>query len=113
MVALGLAAFGEFDLLVTRGSTIRVKQRAESVRVRFIGERVRVRILEERLEVRHAAIRWRTLPRLRGRNRHSVEFCYATWSLVRTPGAFEHYGYRAYLDYLRVLHLAALGSRPT
>lgn len=132
LVASRLAGFQEVDVLVTSWSTIRVKHNAYSVPSRLIGERVRVRIFEERLEVWYASSLQLTIPRLRGRNGHSVDYRHVIWSLVRKPGAFEHYRYRADLfptlafrqaydalcthhtesrradlDYLRVLHLAA------
>ena len=71
-----------------------------------------------------------TLPRLRGQNQHHIDYRHVIWSLVRKPGAFAAYRYRAELfpttvfrraydalvafkpergelEYLRVLHLAA------
>jgi hypothetical protein len=71
-----------------------------------------------------------TLPRLKGRHQHRIDYRHVIWSLVRKPGAFAAYRYRdelfptttfrrAYdallafrpelgeLEYLRVLHLAA------
>jgi hypothetical protein len=132
LVASRLAEFRELDVLVTSWSTIRVKHNAYSVPSRLIGERVRVRIFEERLEVWYASSLQLTIPRLRGRNGHAVDYRHVIWSLVRKPAAFEHYRYRADLfptlafreaydalcahhaeprradlDYLRVLLLAA------
>jgi hypothetical protein len=132
LVAARLAEFQELDVRVTTWSTIRVKQNAYSVPSRLIGERVRVRIFEERLEVWCDSRLQLTMPRLRGRNGHAVDYRHVIWSLVRKPAAFEHYRYRtdlfptlafreaydalcahhaeprcADLDYLRVLHLAA------
>jgi len=132
LVASRLAEFQELDVRVTSWSTIRVKHNTYSVPSRLIGERVRVRIFEERLEVWYASRLQLTMPRLRGRNGHAVDYRHVIWSLVRKPAAFAHYRYRtdlfptlafreaydalcahhteprrADLDYLRVLHLAA------
>ena len=75
------------------------------------------------------------MPRLHGRSKHRIEYRHVIDSLVRKPGAFAHYRYRADLfpthrfrmahdvlcrahsaslkadkEYLRVLHLAARES---
>ncbi len=74
------------------------------------------------------------MPRLRGRQKHRVDYRHIIDWLVRTPGAFEHYRYRDELfptsrfrmifdlleeqlglhqgskEYLKILELAAKGS---
>ena len=74
---------------------------------------------------------WRRIPRLRGEDKHRIEYRHVIDWLVRKPGAFAHYRYRDELfpssrfrwaydalasgqavakaskEYLRILHLAA------
>jgi hypothetical protein len=126
-----LPEFVEDDVRVSDWSTVRVRHCAYSVPSRLIGEFVRVRIFEERIEVYFAGSLQLRCERLRGRNRHSIDYRHVIWSLVRKPGAFARYVYReemfpsvtfrrAYdaiqalhhgtrgdLEYLRILHLAA------
>jgi hypothetical protein len=110
---------------------VRIKHCAYSVPSRLMGEWVRVRIFEDKLEVRYAGEVELACERLRGRNRHRIDYRHVIWSLVRKPGGFARYVYReemfpsvvfreAYdaiqlqhagtkgdLEYLRILHLAA------
>ena len=111
-------------------STIRVCHNTYSVHSRLIGERVEVRLYAERLEVWYAQKKVDTLPRLRGRRGHHIEYRHIIDYLVRKPGAFENYRYRQDLfpthrfrvaydqltrrlngrsskEYLRILELAA------
>ncbi|MBK7864191.1 MAG: hypothetical protein IPJ65_37465 [Archangiaceae bacterium] len=131
LVVERLKEYTEEDALVTSWSTIRVKNNAYSVPSRLIGEYVRVHIHDERLEVHYGGTLQLTVPRLQGRNGHSINYRHIIWSLVQKPGAFAQYRYReelfpslvfrkAYdaltqhhtgrktdLEYLRILHLAA------
>ena len=126
-----LPEFTEEEVKVSEWSTIRVKHSAYSVPSRLIGEMVRVQIYEDKIEVSYAGKRELCCPRLRGRNRHRIDYRHVIWSLVQKPGAFARYVYReemfpsvvfrrAYdaiqtphhgtpgdLEYLRILHLAA------
>jgi hypothetical protein len=111
-------------------STIRVRHNTYSVHSRLIGERVEIRLYAERLEVWYAQKKVDTLPRLRGRCGHHIEYRHIIDYLVRKPGAFENYRYRQDLfpthrfrvaydqltrrlngrsskEYLRILELAA------
>ena len=115
---------------VDSGSTIHVGGNTYSVPSRLIGERVDVHVGAETLEVWYGARKVDTLPRLRGRGKHRIEYRHVIDWLVRKPGAFEEYRYRdamfptsrfrmaydvlkdrrpgrAVKDYLAVLHLAA------
>ena len=128
-----LASYKRVQARVTRGSMIRVQNNSYSVPSRLIGERVTVRIYAEAIEVWYAQQRIECMPRLHGRSRHRIDYRHVIGSLVRKPGAFAHYRYRADLFpthrfrmaydllckthksrlnadrmYLRVLHLAAL-----
>ena len=115
---------------VDSGSTIHVGGNTYSLPSRLIGEQVDVHVMAETLEVWHGARKLDTLPRLRGRGRHRIEYRHVIDWLVRKPGAFEEYRYRDAMfptsrfrmaydllksrrpgrevkDYLAVLHLAA------
>jgi hypothetical protein len=115
---------------VDSGSTIHVGGNTYSLPSRLIGESVDVHVMVETLEVWHGARKVDTLPRLRGRGKHRVEYRHVIDWLVRKPGAFEEYRYRdamfptsrfriaydvlkerrpgrAVKDYLEVLRLAA------
>jgi transposase len=115
---------------VTRNSTIRVQGNAYSVHSRLIGEEVSVRLYVEHLEVWYAQKCIERIPRLRGKQKHRIDYRHIIDWLVRKPGAFANYRYRAELfpthrfrvaydlfakerpgradkEYLRLLHLAA------
>jgi hypothetical protein len=128
-----LPEFVEDDARVSEWSTIRIKHCAYSVPSRLIGHVLRVRVYEDRIEAYFGTKREPELAceRLRGRNRHRIDYRHVIWSLVLKPGAFARYVYReemfptltfrkAYdaiqvvrdgmrgdLEYLRILHLAA------
>ena len=100
---------------------------------RLIGEHVDVHIKVESLEVWSGSVLVERLPRLRGRNKHAINYRHVIDWLVRKPGAFAGYRYqdamfptsrfrraydalleqspgRAAKDYLRILELAAKES---
>jgi hypothetical protein len=79
---------------VDSGSTIHVGGNTYSLPSRLIGESVEVHVRAETLEVWHGARKVDTLPRLRGRGKHRVEYRHVIDWLVRKPGAFEEYRYR-------------------
>jgi hypothetical protein len=128
-----LEACKRLKVRVETGSTIRVEGNIYSVPSRLIGERVEARLYAERVEVYYAEKRVEELPRLRGRGKHRIEYRHIIDWLVRKPGAFADYRYRADLfpssrfrmtydllveqrperaakEYLRILHLAAKES---
>lgn len=76
------------------GSVIHVDRNAYSVHSRLVGERVDVRLYAEHLEVWYAGSVVHRIPRLRGQGKHSINYRHVIDSLVRKPGAFEHYKYR-------------------
>lgn len=126
-----LAEFTGEQVRVTPWSTIRVKHNTYSVPSRLIGETVDVRIYEDRLEVYYGGQRQLCTERLRGSGGRRIRYRHIIWSLVRKPGAFARYRYReelfpspvfrraydrlregrseyrADLEYVRILHLAA------
>ena len=100
---------------------------------RLIGELVDVHIKVEFLEVWSGSVLVERLPRLLGRNKHTINYRHVLEWLVRKPGAFAGYRYqeamfptsrfrmaydalqgrspgRAARDYLRILELAARES---
>ena len=115
-------------------STIRVNHNVYSVDSRLIGERIEARLFMEHLEIWYGQKKVDTLPRLRGEDKHRINYRHIIDSLVRKPGAFENYRYRADLfptsrfriayddlkkrhsqrqaakQYLNILHLAARES---
>lgn len=125
-----LEAFKRLRVRVDAGSTIRVEGNVYSVASRLIGEWVEARLHAERVEVFYGQKRVEGLARLRGRGKHRIEYRHVIDWLVRKPGAFEEYRYRADLfpssrfrmaydlllerqpgraakEYLRILYLAA------
>jgi hypothetical protein len=59
-----------------------------------VGEKVEVRLYVEHVEVWYAQQEVERFPRLRGRNKHAVNYRHIIDWLVRKPGAFENYRYR-------------------
>ena len=80
---------------VGSSSTIRVVGRTYSVHSRLIGESVDIRLHAEHLDVYYAQRRVEQLPRLRGKKRHRIQYQHVLAWLIRKPGAFENYRYRA------------------
>jgi len=80
---------------VTRFSTIAVRSNVYSVNSSLIGSSVKVRIHSEKLEVMYAGKCVASMPRLRGKNGHAVNYRHIIGSLVRKPGAFANYKYRS------------------
>jgi hypothetical protein len=128
-----LEACKRLRLRVDSGSTLRVEGNVYSVASRLIGVQVEVRLYAEHLEVWYGPQRLESLPRLRGRGKHQIDYRHVIDWLVRKPGAFADYRYRADLfpssrfrmaydqlveqqptraakEYLQILHLAARTS---
>ncbi len=115
---------------VSTSSTVRVQHNTYSVHSRLIGEEVEARLYAERVEIWYGQGKIDTLPRMRGENRHRINYRHVIDWLVRKPGAFENYRYREEMfpssqfrmaydqmkaqnalqagrEYLKVLYLAA------
>jgi len=102
-------------------STIRVQHNTYSVHSRLIKEWVEVRIYAQRIEIWYAQRKVDTLPRLKGENKYRIQYRHIIDWLVRKPGAFENYRYRADLfpssyfrmayDYLKENHTQQVTSR--
>lgn len=80
--------------VVGQGSTIRVLHNVYSVHSRLIGEKVRVRLGAEDLEIWYGQRKIDHFPRLRGENKHRIDYRHIIDWLVRKPGAFANYRYR-------------------
>lgn len=115
-------------------STIRVNHNVYSVESRLIGETIQVHLFAEHLDLFYAQKCVDTLPRLRGENRHLINYRHMIDQLERKPGAFENYRYReemfpgsyfrlaydelkerhtpqqAVREYLKILRMAAMES---
>ena len=89
-----LESCGRLRVRVDTGSTIHVRGNTYSVASRLIGERVEARLYAERVEVWYAQRLVESLPRLRGRGKHRIEYRHVIDWLVRKPGAFADYRYR-------------------
>jgi hypothetical protein len=71
---------------VVSGSLIHVDRNSYSVPSRLIGEKVEVRLFVEHLEVWYAQKRVERLPRLRGRDKHRVNYRHVTrWAHSSQP----------------------------
>jgi len=95
LAASRLAAFDELDVPVSERVTIAVKRNTYSVPSRLRGEKVRVRVLERRPEVRYGGMLQLEVPRQRGEGQHRSDYRHVIASMVRRPGAFARYRYRA------------------
>jgi hypothetical protein len=79
---------------VDSGSLIYADRNVYSVPSRLIGEQVEVRLYTDRVEIWYAQRKLEEMPRLRGRQKHRVDYRHIIDWLVRKPGAFENYRYR-------------------
>ena len=61
---------------------------------RLIGEVVEVHLYAERIEVWYGQQQVQTMARILGQGKHQINYRHLIDSLVRKPGAFEHYRYR-------------------
>ena len=79
---------------VSSCSTIRVRSCSYSVPSRLIGEEVALRIYDDKIEVWYAQKLLQSMERLRGQNKHKIDYRHIIESLKRKPGAFANYRYR-------------------
>ena len=76
------------------GSAIRLQHNVYSVPSRLKGEWVETRLYAEHVEVWYAQQMIERMPRLRGEEKHRINYRHIIDCLVRKPGAFENYRYR-------------------
>lgn len=116
---------------VTRWSTVRIGRKAYSVPSRLRGERLHVRLFAMHVELLHQGEVVGVYDRLGKDEPYRIDYRHLIHSLVKKPGAFARYMYRealfptlnfrrtydvldaqlthgADLEYLRILHLAAM-----
>jgi len=90
-----LPEYVEEDVPISRWSTVQTDRRVYSVPSRLIGETVRVWRFEERVEVYLAGVRQLVMPRLTGEKMHAINYRDIIEWLIRKPGAFAQYRFRA------------------
>jgi hypothetical protein len=90
-----LPEYAEEDVPVSRWSTIQTDRRIYSVPSRLIGETVRLRRYEDRVEVHMGDQRQLVMPRLTGEATHAINYRHIIEWLIRKPGAFAQYRFRA------------------
>jgi len=90
-----LPEYVEEDVSVSRWSTVQTDRRVYSVPSRLIGETLRVRRYEEHVEVYLSGVRQLVMPRLTGDQKHSINYRDIIGWLIRKPGAFAQYRFRA------------------
>ncbi len=95
--ALRLDDCQRIKVKVNSGSTIQVLHNTYMVSSRLIGEHVEARVYAERVEIWYAQRCADTMPRLRGRGNRWIDYRRIIGWLVRKPGAFANYRYRAEL----------------
>ena len=93
--AAKLDACTRLEVRVGPSSTIRVKHKVYSVNSRLIKEMVTVRLYSEHLEVWYGQTMVEKIPRIRGGNKHHIQYRHIIDWLVRKPGALENYRYRS------------------
>ena len=92
-----LESFRQLRVRVQSGSTINVERNLYSVAARLIGEWVEVYVHADTIEVWYGQRKEEVFPRLKGRNKHRIDYRHVIDWLVRKPGAFLGYRYRAEL----------------
>jgi hypothetical protein len=124
----------ELNVRVGQNGILRVGSNGYSVPSGLKGKRVTVRLYEWHMEVWYASQRIETLPRVPGAHHYQINYRHVIDSLLRKPGGFRNYRYRADLfprevfrqawdflnehlpprradlTYLRILKQAAFGS---
>lgn len=122
------------NVRVSSHSTIQVRFTTYSVPSRLIGKTVDVKLSAESIRVTYAGELVQSMPRLKGKGQVCISYRHIIDSLVRKPGAFEHYRYHDQMfprtvfrtaydllsekhsgvrrdkEYLRILYLAATES---
>ena len=89
-----LESYKQERVKVDAGSLIYVDRNVYSVPSRLIGEEVEARLYMERVEIWYGQRKLEEMPRLRGRQKHRVDYRHIIDWLIRKPGAFENYRYR-------------------
>jgi hypothetical protein len=80
---------------VLKWSVIHVNHNIYSVPSRLIGEKVDVRVYEDLIRIYYNGVLQLEAPRLLGRGNSLIDYRHVIRSLVRKPGAFRDYRYKA------------------
>ena len=75
-------------------STVTICHNVYSVHSRLIGEKLTAKVFTDKIELWYAQRCIDTLPRLKGRKKHFIQYRHIIDYLVRKPGAFENYIYK-------------------
>jgi hypothetical protein len=94
LTARRLDNYKPLEVTVSPSSTIHVLHNTYSVHSRLIGECVCVKIYVDHLEVWYGQRMLERIPRIRGENKHRIQYRHIIDWLVRKPGAFENYRYK-------------------
>ena len=89
-----LEDYREYKLRVSAWSTIQVAHNTYSAPSRLSRHEVMARLYADRVEIHYAGQCVAEMERLRGKGRATIDYRHVIGSLVRKPGAFEHYRYR-------------------
>lgn len=89
--------FKEYKARVGAGSTIHIQHNTYSVHSRLIGEEVKVRVYLDHLAVIYGNKLVEKIPRQRGEGKCRIQYQHIIEWLIRKPGAFENYRYKAEL----------------
>jgi transposase len=90
-----LESFSKESPKVSGNSVINIRDNYYSVPSQLIGERVEARIYAGHVEVRYAGELIERMERLRGEGKAAINYRHLIHSLVKKPGAFAHYRFRA------------------
>jgi len=85
----------ELNVRVGQNGILRVGSNGYSVPSGLKGKRVTVRLYEWHIEVWYASQRIETLPRVPGAHHYQINYRHVIDSLLRKPGGFRNYRYRA------------------
>ena len=131
-----LPEYVNYQSKVRKWSTIQVAGHSYSVPSRLIGKEVQIRLYSDWVEVYYKGHLVEGMARVRGEGEANVNYRHVIGSLVRKPGAFARYrfreqlfptmsfrlaydalrewrGERADVEYVRILHLAAMTMEAT
>jgi len=89
-----LGSYKRERVKVDSGSLIYADRNVYSVPSRLIGEEVEARLYMDRVEIWYGQRKLEEMPRLRGRQKHRVDYRHIIDWLIRKPGAFANYRYR-------------------
>lgn len=89
-----LEDYREYKVRVSSWSTLQVAHNTYSAPSRLSRREVLARLYADRVEVYFAGQRVASMERLRGQGRARIDYRHVIGSLIRKPGAFQHYRYR-------------------